>query len=61
MHFAVKGVLFAFIFLQLCNDVFNVLASSYASHQYGVGRFHHDQVFKPQDCHGVLRVLEQRR
>ena len=45
MHFAVKRVLFAFCFLQLGDDVFDVLAAGFVGHQHGVGRFHHDQVF----------------
>lgn len=43
VHFAGKGVLFAFCFLPLGDDVFDVLAAGFVGYQDGIWRFHHDQ------------------
>ena len=59
MHFAMKGVLFAFCFLQLGNDVFDVLAAGFVCHQHCVGRFHHDQVFNPYQADESTRSMHQ--
>jgi hypothetical protein len=44
MHFAVQRMFFALCFLQLGDDVFDVLATGFVGHQHGIGRFNHDQV-----------------
>lgn len=47
MHLPVQRVFFVFHFLQLGDDVFDVLAAGFVCYQHGVGCFHYDQVFAP--------------
>lgn len=45
MNLSITGVLFAFCFLQVGNDVFDILTTGFVCNHDTIGCFNYDQVF----------------